>query len=124
MVNFQTYTIGRTRDCEIPIDDGSVSRRHAELVVARSGNMILTDCASTHGTFVDKDGGWQPIRQTPVTRNQRVKFGSYETTIAAILPAAKNRPLSPSSTPTPDDNRPQGPVRRDATTGEIIAKNQ
>lgn len=123
MTNFQTYTIGRTRACEISISDDTISRRHAELVIARSGKMALTDCASTHGTFIHKDGGWRQIRQSSVSRQDRVKFGKHETTIAAIAPAKK--PLSPAKKvdSTPKDNRPLGPVRRDPMTGEIISKN-
>jgi hypothetical protein len=42
-------TIGRSRQCEIVIDDPNVSRRHAE-VRPRGGAWVLTDLGSTNGS--------------------------------------------------------------------------
>ncbi len=42
-------TIGRSRQCDVVIDDPNVSRRHAE-VSARGGAWVLTDLDSTNGT--------------------------------------------------------------------------
>ncbi len=45
-------TIGRVPECDLPLDDVQVSRRHAELCV-EGGRAILRDTASANGTFVN-----------------------------------------------------------------------
>jgi hypothetical protein len=47
-----TVVIGRDRDADLPIDDPSVSKRHAR--VAREGTVVrLLDLGSTNGTFLN-----------------------------------------------------------------------
>ncbi|MBV8202904.1 MAG: FHA domain-containing protein [Acidobacteria bacterium] len=48
----RTVIVGRTDDCDLPIADPTVSRRHAELDLTDSG-LRLRDVGSTNGTFVD-----------------------------------------------------------------------
>ena len=48
----RTLIVGRTDDCDLPIADPTVSRRHAELDLTESG-LRLRDAGSTNGTFVD-----------------------------------------------------------------------
>ncbi|MBY0527313.1 MAG: GGDEF domain-containing protein [Gemmataceae bacterium] len=48
----QPAALGRDVDCEIPVDDASVSRYHAR-VVPRDGDYYVTDLRSTNGTFVN-----------------------------------------------------------------------
>lgn len=45
-------TIGRTRDCELVIEDGAASRRHVE-VAPRGDSFIWKDLASTNGTLLN-----------------------------------------------------------------------
>jgi hypothetical protein len=45
-------TIGRSRDCEVVIDDSGVSRHHAEIAPAADG-WYVADLGSTNGTLVD-----------------------------------------------------------------------
>ena len=46
--------VGRSRDCEVRIDDGSVSARHCTLYLdAATGQMHVVDHGSKNGTFVD-----------------------------------------------------------------------
>jgi hypothetical protein len=46
-------TIGRAGDNTVHLDDKSVSKFHATLAVDPEGNVILADCGSTNGTFVN-----------------------------------------------------------------------
>ncbi len=46
-------TIGRSRGCDIVLDDPNVSRQHAE-VRPRGGTWILTDLGSTNGTLLNR----------------------------------------------------------------------
>jgi hypothetical protein len=45
-------TIGRSRSCDIVVDDPNVSRRHAE-VRPRGGSWIVTDLGSTNGSLLN-----------------------------------------------------------------------
>ncbi|MSO46725.1 MAG: DUF2662 domain-containing protein [Thermoleophilia bacterium] len=44
--------IGRSKDCDVPLADGNVSRRHAELGRSEEG-FVLRDLDSTNGTLVN-----------------------------------------------------------------------
>jgi len=46
-------TIGRGRQCEIPLDDPSVSRTHTRIFLDPSGVRWIADLGSRNGTFVD-----------------------------------------------------------------------
>jgi hypothetical protein len=46
-------TIGRSRQCDIVLDDANVSRRHAE-VRPRGGAWIVVDLGSTNGTLLNR----------------------------------------------------------------------
>ncbi len=67
-------TIGRSRDCEIVIEDVGVSRRHAEIRPAADG-WTIEDLGSTNGVIVNgrEVRGVQPLRV-----GDRVELGSTE----------------------------------------------
>ncbi len=52
MVGPRGAALGRSRECEIVIDDANVSRRHAELR-PRGGAWVVSDLGSTNGTRVN-----------------------------------------------------------------------
>ena len=52
MVGPRGATLGRSRECEIVIDDANVSRRHAELR-PRGAAWVVSDLGSTNGTRVN-----------------------------------------------------------------------
>jgi hypothetical protein len=45
-------TIGRSRQCEVVVDDANVSRQHAE-IRPRGGSWVLTDLGSTNGSSLN-----------------------------------------------------------------------
>lgn len=45
--------LGRSRECDCVLDDGNVSRRHAELRQSRSGDWAIADLGSTNGVKVN-----------------------------------------------------------------------
>ncbi|PRP89946.1 Adenylate cyclase 2 [Enhygromyxa salina] len=47
--------IGRGRDCDIRVNNKSLSRQHARIVVESSGRATIEDIGSKNGTFVDGD---------------------------------------------------------------------
>jgi DNA-binding CsgD family transcriptional regulator len=46
------YVLGRSAECDLPINDETVSRRHAELVVTKT-LIQVADLSSRNGTFLD-----------------------------------------------------------------------
>ena len=74
---------GRDPSCDFHIADESVSRRHAEVVLAGDGRFFVTDRGSTRGTFVLAGQDWEPVRQAYVAATARIRFGGYD------MPAAR-----------------------------------
>ncbi len=63
--------IGRSKDCDVPLADGNVSRRHAEL--GRSdGGFVLRDLDSTNGTLVNG----RRVRHATVAVGDEITIGT------------------------------------------------
>lgn len=73
-----TFTIGRDRECDLTIDDLTVSRIHAELERTADGWM-LADLGSTNGTRVN---GWRVRDAVRVRAGDLVRFGESEFALA------------------------------------------
>lgn len=69
-----TFTIGRDHECDLAIDDMTVSRVHARLERAEAG-WLLIDLGSTNGTRVN---GWRVRDAVPVRAGDVVRFGESE----------------------------------------------
>jgi hypothetical protein len=69
--------IGRSRECDIRVDDGNVSRRHAELGrdAAEGTGWTVVDLGSTNGTEVN---GRRIARRTPLEDGDRIAIGGTE----------------------------------------------
>ena len=67
--------IGRSPECEIFLDDVTVSRRHAEL--AKDGpTFTIRDLGSLNGTFVNK----RRIESATLEDDDEVQIGKYRLT--------------------------------------------
>ncbi|HUA12022.1 MAG TPA: DUF3662 and FHA domain-containing protein [Solirubrobacteraceae bacterium] len=66
--------IGRSRQCDIVLDDAGVSRRHAE-IVPQGGAWILRDLGSTNGVLVD---GATVSGEHRLADGERIALGSSE----------------------------------------------
>jgi len=67
--------IGRSPDCDIFLDDVTVSRRHAELL--REGDeLVIRDLGSLNGTFVNR----RRIESTSLEDDDEVQIGKYRLT--------------------------------------------
>ena len=53
LVEGASVTVGRVAQCEIHIDDQSVSRRHCTLAL-RGATLVVTDLESANGTFLNE----------------------------------------------------------------------
>ena len=47
-----TLTVGRSQKCDVSIDSGSVSRHHANLLIAQ-GKVEIEDVGSSNGTTIE-----------------------------------------------------------------------
>lgn len=45
-------SVGRTKENALQIDDGSISKAHASLLLNKEGKLVVADTGSTNGTFV------------------------------------------------------------------------
>ena len=67
--------IGRSPDCEVFLDDVTVSRKHA-LLVEENGEFFVEDQGSLNGTFVNK----KRIERVKVDDGDEVQVGKYRLT--------------------------------------------
>jgi pSer/pThr/pTyr-binding forkhead associated (FHA) protein len=67
--------IGRSPECDVFLDDVTVSRRHAELV--RAGDVFsIRDLGSLNGTYVNR----KRIEAADLTDGDEVQIGKYRLT--------------------------------------------
>jgi FHA domain/zinc-ribbon domain len=70
--------VGRSPECDIFLDDVTVSRRHAEIV--REGDeFTIRDLGSLNGTYVNR----QRIETTTLADDDEVQIGKYRLTFLA-----------------------------------------
>ena len=65
-------TIGRSPDCEIFLDDVTVSRQHA-VVVRRDGSFFVEDLGSLNGTFLNR----RRIESGELADGDELQIGKY-----------------------------------------------
>jgi pSer/pThr/pTyr-binding forkhead associated (FHA) protein len=67
--------IGRSPECDIFLDDVTVSRRHAELV-SEGGTFTIRDLGSLNGTYVNR----RRIESAVLEDDDEVQIGKYRMT--------------------------------------------
>jgi len=70
--------IGRSPDCQVFLDDVTVSRRHAVLV-DRNGRWFVEDQSSLNGTFVNR----QRVESSQLSDGDEIQIGKYRLTFFA-----------------------------------------
>src|SRR6185437_14988945 len=70
----QGGVVGRSRDCDVVLEDSGISRRHAELRPTPDG-WEIEDLGSTNGIVVN---GLQVSGRQPLRGGDRIEFGSTE----------------------------------------------
>jgi adenylate cyclase len=80
----RTFVVGRGAVCELPLQDPTVSRRHAELELAGAG-VRIRDLGSTNGTYLN---GVRVI-DALATPGSRVAFGKVDFNVHAVEEPAR-----------------------------------
>jgi pSer/pThr/pTyr-binding forkhead associated (FHA) protein len=75
------YDVGRDEILEIPLDDPTVSRRHARLRVSEGGVMVL-DLRSSNGTFLNGE----QVKRELATAGDRLRFGEVGFKLKRVEP--------------------------------------
>jgi DNA-binding winged helix-turn-helix (wHTH) protein len=74
--------VGRDEGCDIVINDGSISRHHADITV-KAGSVEITDNGSKNGTRVQ---GARVTRPTPLKSGDVIVFGSIDALFMIEIP--------------------------------------
>ena len=91
-----TLQIGRAKDCDISLNDTSVSRQHAEVVVGPA-SVLLRDLKSRNGVQVNG----VPRREASLQPDDRVRIGTVELLFKVGITRSPARPKD--SIPKPDN---------------------
>ena len=81
----ETRTIGRTADCDVVLDDGSVSRLHATVQTTADGYLAVLDADSSNGTFLHRNGRWIRVRKVILGAGDRIRFGERELPLEQLV---------------------------------------
>ena len=80
-----TRTIGRSEDCDIVLDHGSVSRVHATVQATPDGYLAVMDADSSNGTFLHRNGRWIRVRKAILGTRDRVRCGDQEVKVERLV---------------------------------------
>lgn len=69
--------VGRHSEADFQIDDPSVSRLHCEIVL-RDQELLVRDCGSSNGTFIDG----KQIEEAVLTTGQILRIGEVDCLVA------------------------------------------
>ena len=85
----QRRSVGRTHENDLSIEDSSISKMHAALVLNSENQLMVADTGSTNGTFIN-DKRIAYGRAFPIANADRVKFGNIEVTFEYIPREVEN----------------------------------
>ena len=94
----ESLLIGRGKDCDVMLDDPSISRRHARVVVDGNGAVVLEDLGSVHGVSVN---GALVHDTRPLSHGDRIAVG--KSTLVLVDAGAPRFTTSPRSAPQTRD---------------------
>jgi len=122
-----TLTVGRLGDNEVQLEEGSVSSRHAEIVV-QDGSAVLRDLGSTNGTFLNRE---QVTGEHPLNEGDEIYFGSVRcvfmepavtvSEVAAFAAAGEQMPAADASVyGVPENFVPLSPFPKPAKPRDML----
>jgi pSer/pThr/pTyr-binding forkhead associated (FHA) protein len=100
----QRLSVGRTKENALSIEDGSVSKIHASLVLNSEKQLIAADTGSTNGTFINgKRISYGKV--VPISDGDKVKFGTVDVSITRV-PKPVEEPVEVEEVPPPESAVP------------------
>jgi len=96
-VSTDVSVVGRSLDCDIVLNDPSVSRKHFEIHF-RDGGWILKDLGSVNGTNVN---GERVDGEIPLDEDSKIEVG--QTMMSLLIDQDKTQALELPESPGPDD---------------------
>lgn len=83
------YSVGRTRENDLSIDDTTVSKVHAALLLNSEGVLQVADTGSTNGTFINNQRiGYG--KAFPISETDKVHFGTVEVLFRKVKTQIEN----------------------------------
>lgn len=114
----QRLSVGRTRENDLSIDDQSVSKIHAALVLNSEKQLMVADTGSTNGTFINH----QRIaygKAIPINDSDKLKFGTVEIALERVFrEAEKNDSIIVEQPPNETPSAPDAPEIKDNAASE------
>lgn len=92
-----SWTIGRSDDCNVFLNDSSISRRHCTITKGSSNSFTIYDNSSSSGTFVNNI---KISAKTAIHHNDELQIGKLKLTFCATQSAAKRN--HPAKSPDKD----------------------
>src|SRR6185503_14341018 len=98
--------VGREPSCDVFVNDGSVSRRHARLE-RRGSAWFVVDQGSANGTYLES----QRVSDALLRPGQELRFGAipFKVELPGAMPTAEGTVLAPAGAYPP--RAPQAPPR-------------
>lgn len=93
----ERLSVGRTKENDLWLDDESVSKVHAALVLNSENQLMIADTGSTNGTFVNN----QRIaygKATPIKSGDKLKFGTVEIALNRIVKEVEQKEIYADNT--------------------------
>jgi hypothetical protein len=99
----ERLSVGRTKENDLWLDDESVSKVHAALVLNSENQLMIADTGSTNGTFINN----QRIaygKATPIKSGDKLKFGTVEVALNRIVKEVEQKEIYAENTVLGSEN--------------------
>ncbi|MDA8016717.1 MAG: sigma 54-interacting transcriptional regulator [Thermoanaerobaculia bacterium] len=114
---FGEHRVGSSGASEVHLPVSGVSRQHARLI-ATDGSLIVEDCGSTNGTFVDDEA----VERAPIPAGATIQFGPIRLELTVLTDPGSQLAIrvDPPAQPTPTAD----PMGAPTTHIEPVASNE
>lgn len=122
LVQGQRLSVGRAGENDLSIDDNSVSKVHASLVLNQDNQLMVADTGSTNGTFVN-DRRISYGKAFPVSRGDKLKFGLIDVSLQ-FVPKETDRKQDADQPENPESAAFSAPHDSSAKAEHFVAEEE